>query len=221
MRLGILGGSFDPIHLGHLLVAEQARDLLGLDRVLFIPASRPPHKPGRALAPWGDRARMVALAIEGVPGFELSDLERDDEQPNFTVETLRRLRERNLLGDDGWLLLGGDSLEEISTWREPEAIVRLVRLAVYARPGWTAGSPDDDPALRPPAVAAWEREGRIRWIPGPPLLLSSSEIRDRVARGRSIRYLVPEPVRGFIDARGLYRAAAGGGPASGPAGGTP
>ncbi len=210
MRIGLLGGTFDPIHLGHLLLAEQARDALWLDRVLLIPAARPPHKPERVLTPWSDRMRMVELAVEEIDGFEASDLEREDGHPNFTVETLRRLRSSHPADDEFWLLLGGDSLEEITSWREPEAIVELARLAVYPRPGWSAGIDPAAAALRVPPVADWERNGRIRWIPGPPLRLSSSEIRDRAAQGRSLRFLVPEGARLYLLERGLYRERAEG-----------
>jgi len=203
MRLGLFGGSFDPIHLGHLLVAEEARDALRLDRVLFVPASRPPHKPGRALTPYTDRTRMVRLALRGNPGFELAELERDAARPSYTVETLRRLRAAPEPIDDLWLLLGGDSLEEIDTWREPEEIARLARLAVYPRPGWKAGFAAAASPV-PSHAARWAEEGRLRFLDGPPIDLSATAIRERAAAGRSLRFLVPEPVRRFIVERGLY-----------------
>lgn len=205
MRAGILGGTFDPVHLGHLLLAEQAREVLALDRVILVPAARPPHKPGRVFTPFELRLEMVRLALAGLDGYGVSDVERDPARPSWTVETLRTLLAVGSAPDEAWLLLGADSLEELPTWREPEEIVRLARLAVYPRPGWEVAT---DASLLPPAQAAWHAAGRLVLLEGPRLALSSSEIRDRARAGRSLRFLVPEAVRCFIAAHGLYRAAA-------------
>ncbi len=199
MRLGVLGGTFDPIHLGHLLVAEQARDALGLDRVLLIPASRPPHKPGRIITGFDVRLEMMRLAVEGVDGFAVSDLERDPSLPSYTADTLRRLHAESFA--EIWLLMGEDSLSELPTWREPEEIARLARIAVYPRPG-AAGTAVAHPGSDTHADRAI-REPVL--LDGPRLRLSSSEIRARVRAGRSIRFLVPEPVRAYIAEHGLYR----------------
>ncbi len=197
MRLGVLGGTFDPIHLGHLLVADQTRDALGLDRVLLIPAGRPPHKPEGAVAPYSDRLRMIDLAIEGLDGLESSDLEKDAAHPSYTAGTLRRIRAEVGGSTELWLLLGADSLADLSTWREPREILRLASLAVYPREG---GRENAESAAGP-----WPHEPMPVWVDGPRLSVSSSEIRDRVRRERSIRFLVPEAVRGYILDRGLYR----------------
>lgn len=194
MRLGILGGTFDPIHLGHLLLAEQAREALELDRVLLMPAARPPHKPDAPISPFADRLRMVALATSESLGLVASDLEQDEAVPSFTVATLRRLR---MLEPEAelWLILGGDSLRDLPTWREPEEIVRLARLAVYPRPG------EDATSAAPPAEVLG---ANATLLPGPRLLLASTEIRARVMAGRSIRFLVPRAVERYIEERGLY-----------------
>ena len=192
MRLGILGGTFDPVHLGHLLVAEQAREVLALDRVLFVPAGRPPHKPPEPITPFALRLRMVSLALDRTPGFLSSELEGDETRASYTVETLRRLRGQLGEADEVFLLLGEDSLLDLPGWREPEEIQRLARIAVYPRPGIPPGD-----APTPPA-------GVMR-LDGPRLQLSSTEIRARAQAGKSIRFLVPEPVRLFIQQQGLYR----------------
>ena len=222
MRAGILGGTFDPVHFGHLLLAEQAREALALDQVILVPASRPPHKPGRVLTPFEVRRQMVQAAIGDAEGFTVSEIERDPAQPSWTVETLRKLLTAPGAPDEIWLLLGADSLEELPTWREPEEIVRLARLAVYPRPGWDAATAA---ASLSPTSAAWRAAGRLVFLDGPRLALSSSEIRERVYRGRSVRFLVPEPVRALMIAHRLYRepGAEGprdlrGGPAAGPKG---
>jgi nicotinate-nucleotide adenylyltransferase len=202
VRVGILGGTFDPVHLGHLLLAEQAREALALQQVLLVPASRPPHKPGRVLTPFGLRLEMVRLAVGEVEGFTVSEIERDPARPSWTVGTLRRLLAGPGTPMEIWLLLGADSLEELPTWREPEEIVRLARLAVYPRPGWDVATA---PASLAPVPEAWRAAGRLVLLDGPRLALSSTEIRERVRRGRSLRFLVPEPVRSFIAAHGLYR----------------
>ena len=202
MRAGILGGTFDPIHLGHLLLAEQAREALALDQVILVPAARPPHKPGRVITPFDLRIEMVRRAVGDAEGFTVSGIERDPARPSWTVETLRRLLAQPAAPEEMWLLLGADSLDELPTWREPEEIIRLARLAVYARPGWAAATPS---AALSPAQEVWRAAGRLVLLDGPRLALSSSEIRERTRQGRSLRFLVPEPVRSFIAVHGLYR----------------
>jgi nicotinate-nucleotide adenylyltransferase len=202
MRAGILGGTFDPVHIGHLLLAEQAREALALDQVILVPAARPPHKPGRVLTPFDVRLEMVRLAIGEAETFAVSGIERDPARPSWTVETLRRLRAAPGAPEETWLLLGADSLEELPTWREPEEIVRMARLAVYPRPGWDAATLETSLS---PSQREWRAAGRLVLLDGPRLALSSSEIRDRARCGRSLRFLVPEPVRAYITAHGLYR----------------
>jgi nicotinate-nucleotide adenylyltransferase len=188
VRLGLFGGSFDPIHNGHLIIAQEAVWQLGLDRVVFIPTARPPHKPSRDLTAIAHRMRMAELAVDGLERADVSALEADDETA-YTVDTLRRLHAQYGSETRLHLLLGEDSLCEFETWRDPEEILRLAALAVYGRPGWQA------PPVGPPHVR----------LLGPLVEISSSEIRDRVAAGRPIRFWVPEAVRVYIARNGLYR----------------
>ncbi|MCA9730156.1 MAG: nicotinate-nucleotide adenylyltransferase [Candidatus Eisenbacteria bacterium] len=197
MRLGLLGGTFDPIHIAHLWMAEHARDALALDAVLLVPASRPPHKPDQPISSFEHRFRMVDLAVAGIPGLEASKLEESDQAPSYTAETLERAR-ASFPGADLWLVSGGDSLRDLPTWREPERILAQVRLAVLPRPG-----DGEDPVVPEGAC--------VDWLNGPRLMLSSSALRRRAAEGESIRFLVPDPVRAYIDTHGLYRKTRRGG----------
>jgi len=190
VRLGILGGSFDPLHLGHLRAAENAREALGLGQVLFIPAGVPPHKPEATLAPGSDRFAMVALGTASHPAFVPSDLELVRAGASYTVETLQHLH-RERPEDELFLIVGSDTLPEMSTWREPEKIFALCTVAVAARPGSPSG----------PAPAG----ARVVSVPGEGLSLSASAVRSLLRQGKSARYLVPEPVLDFIAKRGLYR----------------
>jgi nicotinate-nucleotide adenylyltransferase len=195
----IFGGTFDPIHLGHLVVADHVAEAAGLVQVLFVPAGRPPHKEGRPITPAADRLAMVELAIAGNPRFSVSRVELDHAGgPSFTIDTVRR---RKAAGErDVALILGADSLVEFGTWREPEALVTECRVLVVGRPGV-------DLERAPAHLVA-----KVTFIEAPRLDISSSEIRERVAAGRSIRYLVPESVREYILSRGLYRPAGDGAP---------
>lgn len=187
MRLGLLGGTFDPIHLGHLRAAETAREGLGLEQIAFVPAHLPPHRPSISSAL--DRFAMVSLATAGHPHFAPSDIEVRREGLSYTVDTLRALRAARP-EDTLVLVLGSDAYAELDTWHQPEAILEACEIAVVARPG---------AAL--PAAA----QRRIHHIEGPTLPISSTAIRQRVAEGRSIRYLVPEGVADYIEKRRLYR----------------
>jgi nicotinate-nucleotide adenylyltransferase len=186
MKLGLLGGTFDPIHLGHLRAAESAREALGLERVLLVPARVPPHR--RApIAPALDRFAMVALACAGHPELVASDLELQREGPSYTVDTVQALRRADPEAEL-FLLVGSDSLPEMPAWREQQRLFELCRVAVLPRPG---AAPPADP--------------RVLVVEGPALAVSATEIRARVAAGRSVRYLVPEPVADYIAKRGLFR----------------
>lgn len=196
MRVGVFGGSFNPPHVGHLAVAEAAAEAARLDRVLWMPAATPPHKrDDPSLASADDRLAMVRLATAGNDRFEVSDAEVAREGVSFTVDTLRALAAEHP-GDAWHLILGGDSLAAFPSWREPEAIVALARLLVYARPG--------APLDVPPALAP-----HVDLIDGPMLDLSSTALRARIGAGRSVRYLVPDAVRAYVDAHRLYRPAGG------------
>lgn len=191
MRLGLLGGTFDPPHVGHLMVAQDALEALDLDRVLFIPAAVPPHKQGQVTAPAKVRLEMLRAAIAGDPRFAADDMEIRRPGPSYTVTTLRELRERE---PDSRLffLAGTDQMRELHTWKEPQEIARLATLVAVSREG-----------------AAVNQCGcghlPLRSIQVTRIDLSATHVRRRVAEGRSIRYLVPEGVEAIIRREGLYR----------------
>ena len=198
MRIGLLGGTFDPVHLGHLILAEQARTHLGLERVLLVPAGQPWRKAGRRIAPVADRVAMVQAAVAGDPYFDVSLVESEREGPSYTADTLATLRAQ--VGADVvlYFILGQDALADLPHWREPARIVAQARLVVAARAGWTVAN-----------AAALERAvpgiyGRIDIVPMPRIEISSTDIRRRVAAGISIRYLVPPAVEAYIHEHGLY-----------------
>jgi nicotinate-nucleotide adenylyltransferase len=202
--VGILGGTFDPVHLGHLAVAEEVRETLGLERVLFVPAGRPPHKPDRPISPAADRVAMVGLAIAGNPAFELSRVEVDRPGPSYAVETLAILTseaERRGEVPDFTFILSAEAFAELGSWREPDRLLSLCRMAVVPR----AGRPEpgrDWFERRFPGLA-----DRVTFVDGPGLAISATAIRERVRRGRSIRYLVPDAVIAYIGDHGLYAPA--------------
>ena len=202
LRLGVFGGTFDPIHLGHLILAEQARERLRLDEVLFLPAAAPPHKQSREITSGARRLEMVELAIAGNACFSASDLEWRREGLSYTVDTLRELR---IERPDAclFLLLGADSLHDLPQWHQPEEIARLARIAVVERPG---SPPIDVRALAPPLTDEQAAAVAEHLVPIPLIEISSTAIRQRAAAGRSIRYLVPPAVEAYIDAHGLYRS---------------
>ena len=186
MKVGIFGGSFNPIHLGHLLLAEQARDVLTLDRVLFIPASQPPHKPSIGLAPAEARLRMVRLAIRDHAAFVASDIELARPGPSYSIDTVTALS-RSLPKAALFLLVGQDMLSV--TWMGWDRLKRLCTVVAAGRPG---------------ARRARAQRG-VRWLEIPPVDISSSDIRARAAAGRSIRYLVPAAVERYIRQHRLYQ----------------
>jgi nicotinate-nucleotide adenylyltransferase len=200
-RIGLLGGTFDPPHVGHLWLATLARDTLDLDRVLVMPAPVPPHKLGRRISPIADRVALVSAAIADDAFLELSTLELDRPGPSYTIETVERLLPTLGPTDELVLLMAADSLADIDGWREPERLLHLVRWAVGPRPGVEA--PDRSALERRFGADA----GRITLLDGPALDVSASAIRARVAAGRTIRYLVPERVEAEIAARHLYAGA--------------
>ena len=197
-RIGILGGTFDPPHVGHLWLVTLAADAMQLDRVLFMPAAQPPHKRGRAISPIVDRLLMTRLAIGGNDLFELSTLEVGRAGPSFTVDSVEELLRTY---DDAtlYLIMAGDSLSQIDTWHEPDRLLSLVEWLVGPRPGTP---PPDREQLRARFGTAAER---IHLLDGPSLDVSATEVRQRVAAGRTIRYLVPQAVEELIVERGLYR----------------
>jgi nicotinate-nucleotide adenylyltransferase len=200
-RIGLLGGTFDPPHVGHLWLATLARDALDLERVILMPAPVPPHKLERRISPIADRVALVRAAIAADPFLEVSTLELERPGPSYTIDTVTALQAR--LADDVELILimAADSLEGIDGWREPERLLHLVRWAIGPRPG--AAAPAHSFLVRRFGTDA----DRIIVLDGPSLDVSASEIRSRVAAGRVIRYLVPERVEAEIASRGLYTGA--------------
>jgi nicotinate-nucleotide adenylyltransferase len=191
MSLGLLGGTFDPIHLGHLRAAEPAREGLGLERVLFMPAARPPHRPDPG-TPALDRFAMTCLAVAGHPGFEVSDLELRRDGPSYTVDTLEELRTRHP-GEELVLIVGADTFPEVRTWRAAARLFEICTLAVVERPGEPSRGDDAAPGAR------------VRRAAGPALDVSGTQVRELAARGLSLRYLVPDGVADYIVKRRLYR----------------
>lgn len=198
MRIGIFGGTFDPIHVGHLIVAEIMLYELGLDRIEFLPAGMPPHKPAHKPATDLDREAMIERSIAPEPRFSLNRVDTQRPGPSYTVETLQILR-RNLPGDTELLfLMGQDSLRDFPTWHEPRSIAGLARLGVARRPGVDVTVSDIERAV-PEAV------GRIQLIDVPLLDISSSDIRERVRTGRPFRFQVAPAVADYILEHGLYQ----------------
>jgi nicotinate-nucleotide adenylyltransferase len=195
VRLGIFGGSFDPVHLGHLIIAEQCREQARLDRVLFIPAARPPHK-DRVLTPFHHRVEMLTLAISGNPAFAIDELEGERPGPSYTADTLEELHGREPTAEL-WLILGADSLYDVPRWYAPQRIVQHAGLLVVGRPG--SPPPSSEP-LRGDLP-----EARIDVVSAPLIDIASRDLRKRIAEGRSVRYLVPRAVEAYVEDKGLYR----------------
>lgn len=194
MTVGLFGGSFDPPHIAHLIVAEVAREQAHLDAVWWIPAYRPPHKTDQHLADAAHRLALTRAATADNPAFEVLDLELRREGVSYTVDTLADLQ-ADYPQVDFQLIIGGDSLAGFMTWRRPDEIVRRVPLLVYPRPGYTADHVDVPVGL--PAE-------RVTWIEAPVVGVSSTRIRALRRAGRSVRYLVPEPVRAYLERHRLY-----------------
>lgn len=198
-RIGVFGGTFDPIHLGHLVCAEQLRDALGLDRVILIPCSRSPHKPRCRLAPSRHRLEMARLAVRGRRGLSVSDLEIARGGVSYTVDTVRQLRRRLGARAEIWLLLGADAYRDVAAWQDPQTVIRECCFGVAGRPGYRKITP------------SWAGRARTRFVRITPVDLSSTDVRLRVAAGRSVRFLVPGPVEAYIERHGLYRRGGRGG----------
>jgi nicotinate-nucleotide adenylyltransferase len=191
-KRGVLGGTFDPIHLGHLRAAENAREALALDQVVFVPAGSPPHR-SQPLSSSLDRFAMVALATAFHPAFVTSDVELAREGPSYTADTLAELR-RSRPTDALFLIVGSDTFPEMQTWKDPERLFAMCTVAVADRPGTENA---------PPARSG--SSGRVERVPGCGLPISATEVRRRVREGLSVRYLVPDAVADYIAKRGLYR----------------
>lgn len=188
-RIGLFGGSFDPIHIGHLVMAEHAVEELELERVYFIPNAVSPLKSGPPLASGADRLALVKAAIRGNPRFKALDLEIRRGAPSYTFDTVAAMQKRT--SAKLYFLIGTDALSDLARWHRARELARRVTFAVLRRPG--------SPEGRPPAWAGWWAE-----VAAPLIGISSTEIRDRIRRGRSIRYLVPDAAAALVRKRRLY-----------------
>lgn len=200
-RVGVLGGTFDPVHNGHLHIARLLREALDLDRVVWVPAGRPPHKAGQIVSSDQDRLAMLRLALEGSPSDEISTIDLERAGPSYTADTLELLAQQ-LQPARLVFLMGEDSLRDLPTWHEPERIVQAAELAVAGRPGIDADLElvaRDVPSIR----------GRVQTVPIDEVAISSSDIRQRARAGESLSGLAPPAVAAYIRERGLYGAAAG------------
>ncbi len=197
-RIGVLGGTFDPIHIAHLAIAEEARTQLGLDKVVFVPAGLPPHKMDVHVSPAEHRLAMVELAIAGNPHFEVSRVDIDRFGPCYTVDTIALLRKEWGPDVEIYFIMGSDSLADILTWHKPDRLIRLCRIVAVGRPGYRVDMDELERCL--PGASQ-----RILFINSPQLDVSSSEIQRRVRAGESIKYQVPEAVERYIYEHGLYR----------------
>ncbi len=220
MKLGLLGGSFNPIHYGHLGIARHARESLPLDQVLFIPTGDPPHKRDGALAPAKDRYEMVRLAIAGDPTFTLSDIEVRRRGKSYSIDTVQELRQQYGPSTDLYFLIGLDAFLDFTSWREPQALLKACRFVVISRPGQSYRSLvklSMLPPLDPRALAQLDSGEMNRLeiaipsgpgillLPLPPCSTSASDIRQRIKKGMSLANLLPPPVESYILQHRLYQ----------------
>ena len=187
MRAGILGGTFDPPHIGHMAVAEAAFHQLSLDAVWFVPAGRPWQKIGKGVTPARRRWEMTQAAVSGIPYLDADDREISRPGPSYTIDTIEELEDHDLT-----LILGADAAARLPTWRRPDEVMRRVRISVAPRPGATRAAVED------------VLGGDVSWLDLPPLDISATDLRRRAAAGRSLRFLVPAPVHDYIVRHGLY-----------------
>jgi len=199
MKVGILGGTFDPIHTGHILIAEEARLKLELARIIFVPAGQPWLKMKRQITPAVHRVEMVKLAIAGNASFELSTVEVDRAGPSYSVDTVDILHRQLGAAASIFFLVGWDSLAELPQWHEPARLIQLCHLVAVTRSGLSR------PDLKSLESSVPGINRSVVWLDIPPIDISSSDIRERVARGLSIRGLVPESVESYIKENKLYR----------------
>lgn len=199
MNIGVLGGTFDPIHVGHLLVAEEARARLNLTETLFVPAGQPWLKADNLILPAEHRVEMVRLAIADKPYFKLSTMEIERAGPTYTVDTMAELQAQLGAGDELFFILGWDNLIQLPQWREPSRLIKMCRLLVVPRVGY----PDPDLDSLEAAIPGLSQ--RVILLDQPQRDINASEIRQRVAQGLSIDHLVPEPVDRYIKEHRLYK----------------
>lgn len=191
MRVGLMGGTFDPIHLGHLIAAEQVREQMGLDQVWFLPAPIPPHKPNRSITDAIHRLNMVELAIENHPHFHVSRVEFEREGRSYTIDTMRALNER-YPEHRFFFIVGADMVQDLPNWHQIEQLMKCVTFIGLDRPGYE----------RPRLEGALAR--RVTYVTMPLIDIAATEVRERIRAGQSIRYLVPDRVRYYIEEHRLY-----------------
>lgn len=188
MKIGILGGTFNPIHIGHLILAEEAREKLGLDKVIFVPTFLPPHKDNSNIAPASDRLTMIKLAIEGNKYFIVSDLEIKRNGRSYTIDTIKEFKDK-FGSDDLYFIIGSDLLKYLEEWKDLNEIIKIVKFIAATRPGY--------PLEKIPSY--------INTLPIRAVDISAFEIRECVKENKSFRYLLPERVYKYIKKRGLYK----------------
>ncbi len=199
MRIGVFGGTFDPVHMGHLILAEQCRDQAKLDEVWFLPSYHPPHKAATAITRFEQRCDMLELAVAGHPAFRVERIEKELPPPSYTAETLAELHHRHP-GNEFALLMGSDGLPDLPGWYEPRRVVERASLVVVPRPGVMLWTPERlAAALGVPTEAV-----RLRYVACPMIEIASRELRRAVADGLSVRYLVPRAVEEYLRDRKLY-----------------
>ncbi len=200
-RIGVLGGTFDPVHYAHLALAEEVYCALKLARVVFVPAGQPPHKMGYHVTPVGQRVQMLEQAIAANPHFALSLVDVRRAGPSYTVDTLRLLREEWGARAELYFVIGGDSLRDLPTWHDPAGVIAQATIVALMRPGYSEiERSSSELAARLPGI-----EKRLLTLEGPRMDISSTDLRQRVAEGRPIRYRTPEGVEKYILRHGLYR----------------
>ncbi|HOW70996.1 MAG TPA: nicotinate-nucleotide adenylyltransferase [Phycisphaerae bacterium] len=200
--VALFGGSFNPIHHGHLIIARAVAERLDLVRLVLIPSANPPHKVGQDLADAADRLAMVRLAIADEPFFEVSDTEIRRRGTSYTILTLEEYRSRLAPGEDLYWIIGGDTISELHTWYRARELVDLCRIVTAVRPGFET---PDLSVLQPTLSAAQVERLRRGILETPRVDISATDVRRRVAEGLSIRFLVPEAVREYIERKELYR----------------
>ena len=203
MRVGIIGGTFDPVHLGHLIIAEEARIRLGLVQVIFVPTGQPWLKAGRPLTEGTHRYNMLQLAVSSNPYFHAARNEIDRPGPTYTVDTLIELRSELGPATELYFILGRDALEQFHLWKDPDRLLELCNLVVVSRPSYPDGDLSSLIARYPQAI------DKVVVLPVPLIQISGTEIRRRAADGTSFRYHVPEAVGQYILEHGLYRVPPG------------
>ena len=201
MRIGLFGGTFDPVHHGHLIMAERCREDAKLDAVWFVPSYRPPHKTDRAVTRFESRVEMLQLAVASQPLFRIEQIEKELPPPSYTVETVAALQAKH--PEHAWeLIVGGDVLPDLAHWLQPQRLLSLTSLLVVPRPGTPLLSADQLAVL-----LKMPRDGvRLTTVISPPIDIASREIRTRVGRGQTIRFMLPRAVEEYIREKKLYAA---------------